>query len=294
MKPVLVFGRQGQVARELAALASAEERPFLFLGHAEVDLGAGPDLARILDEAGAGGVINAAAYTAVDRAESEPEAALRLNRDAPAGMARACAERGIPFVHFSTDYVFDGEKAGPYLEDDVRNPQSVYGRSKAEGEDAVADAGGVHAILRTAWVFSGFGANFLKTMLRLAQTRPEIGVVADQHGRPTWARDAALAALASLDALERDRAALGVLHVAGAQDASWADFAGLIFAEQQRRGGPAAAVRPIGTADYPTPARRPRNSRLDTGRAQARLGWQASPLAAAISAVFDQLEQQTP
>jgi dTDP-4-dehydrorhamnose reductase len=290
MKPVLVFGRQGQVARELADLAQGDRRVLVFLGRDALDLAGPADIGAAIDRIGAGGVINAAAYTAVDRAESEPEAAYRLNRDAPGEMARACAQRGLPFVHFSTDYVFDGEKAGLYVESDPRNPQSVYGASKAQGEDAVLAAGGVQAILRTAWVFGGHGANFLKTMLRLAQTRSEIGIVDDQHGRPTWARDAALAALAALSAMERKGRPLDLLHVAGGEDASWADFAAQIFAEQARRGAAFAAVRRIGTKDYPTPARRPRNSRLDCARAGAEIGWRATPLAVAIGAVLDQLE----
>src|SRR5690606_28732002 len=148
--------------------------------------------ASVLDAAFPTAVINAAAYTAVDKAESEPDAAFALNRDAPGRLARLCAERDIPFVHISTDYVFPGDKPGAYVEDDARAPRSVYGRSKAEGEDAVIAAGGRFAVLRTAWVFGAFGQNFVRTMLRLSETRDEIGVVADQLGRPTWSRDVAL------------------------------------------------------------------------------------------------------
>jgi dTDP-4-dehydrorhamnose reductase len=290
MSPVLVFGRNGQVAREIATLAPKTGRPYVFLGREKLDLDVVPDLGRVLDETGAKAVINAAAHTAVDRAESEPDAAFRLNRDAPAAMAVACAERGLPFIHLSTDYVFDGDKAEPYVETDPIRPQSVYGRSKAEGEALVSAAGGAHAILRTAWVFSAHGSNFVKTMLRLAETRDEIGVVDDQHGRPTWARDVARAALMALERLERDPAPLGVLHTAGTEDASWADFAALIFAEQRRRGGPFARVNRITTAEYPTPARRPRNSRLSCARAESLLGWRPTMLAVALKAVFDQME----
>jgi dTDP-4-dehydrorhamnose reductase len=291
MSVILVFGRQGQVACELAALGAASGLPLTFMGRDVLDLDARPDIGAAIDAAGATGVINAAAYTAVDRAESEPDAAFRLNRDAPGAMAMACAARAIPFVHISTDYVFDGEKDGAYVESDPRNPQSVYGASKAEGEDAVAAAGGAYAILRTAWVFSAYGANFLKTMLKLAETRDEVGVVHDQHGRPTWANDVARAALVALASLEGNGQALGVLHTAGGEDATWAEFAEMIFAEQSRRGRPAARVRRIGTIDYPTPARRPRNSRLASELAERRMGWRAQPLAVGLNAVFDQMEQ---
>jgi dTDP-4-dehydrorhamnose reductase len=288
---VLVFGRNGQVARELHALRESFERPFLFLGRKEFNLEAVGEIEALTAHYRAGAVINAAAYTAVDKAESEPGAAFQLNRDAPAAMARACASLGLPFVHISTDYVFDGKKSSAYVETDPRAPQSVYGASKAEGEEAVTSAGGQTAILRTAWVFSSYGSNFLKTMVRLAHTREEIGVVTDQHGRPTWAHDVARACLTSLNLMERDRHSLGILHAAGSQDASWADFADMIFTEQANRGRPAPRVRRIMTADFPTPARRPKNSRLDTARTEAVLGWKASPLLGAIATVLDHLEQ---
>jgi dTDP-4-dehydrorhamnose reductase len=287
-KVILVFGREGQVARELAARPAAPGTRLEFLGRAQFDLLAGGDIAPVIARAGAAGVINASAYTAVDRAESEADAAFRLNRDAPAAMARACADLGIPFVHFSTDYVFDGEKATAYVEDDPRRPLGVYGASKAEGEDAVAAAGGRSAIIRTAWVFSAFGANFLKTMLRLALTRDEIGVVDDQRGCPTWAADLAAAALEVLEKRGSGAQDLSVVHAAGDSAVSWADFAEMIFSEQRRRGGAFATVRRITTADYPTPARRPRNSMLSIGRVCALTGWRPTPLAEAIAAVCDQ------
>jgi dTDP-4-dehydrorhamnose reductase len=288
-KVILVFGREGQVARELAARPAPPDRRLEFLGRAQFDLFGGDAIEPVIERAGAAGVINASAYTAVDRAESEPAAAFRLNRDAPAAMARVCADLGLPFVHFSTDYVFDGEKATPYVEDDPRHPLGVYGASKAEGEDAVAAAGGRSAIIRTAWVFSAFGANFLKTMLRLAQSRDEIGVVDDQRGCPTWAADLAGAALEVFERLESGAEDLSVLHAAGDAAVTWAGFAEMIFAEQKRRGGEGANVRRITTAEYPTPARRPRNSMLSIERLSALTDWRPTPLAEAIASVCDQL-----
>ncbi len=218
-------------------------------------------------------MINAAAYTAVDKAESEPDAAMALNRDGPAALARACADLDIPLVHISTDYVFDGTKPAPYVETDPKAPISVYGRSKSEGEDQIAASGARSAVIRTAGVYSSHGTNFLRTMLRLAETRDEIGVVADQVGRPTWAKDLAEASLAvAVRALDRDPAALGVFHYAGAGDASWADFAEAIFTNARARGAKAARVRRITTAEFPTPTKRPANSRLDTSKIEHELG----------------------
>jgi dTDP-4-dehydrorhamnose reductase len=291
VKVILVFGREGQVARELAARPTPPDTRLEFLGRAQFDLLGGGDIAPLIERSGAAGVINAAAYTAVDKAESEAAAAFALNRDAPAAMARACAGLGIPFVHFSTDYVFDGDKAGAYDEDDPRHPLGAYGASKAAGEDAVTAAGGRSSIIRTAWVFSAFGANFLKTMLRLAQMRDEIGVVGDQRGCPTWAADLAVAALEVLDRLEPSAPNLSLLHAAGDTAVSWAEFAEMIFAEQALKERAFANVRRITTAEYPTPARRPRNSMLSTARLSALTDWRPTPLPAAIAAVCDRLAE---
>ena len=207
-RTILVFGRSGQVARELAKVGAPAGFELAFAGRETLDLASGADPAALIADLAPAAVINAAAYTAVDRAESEPDAAFRLNRDAPAAMAAACARADAPFVHFSTDYVFDGTKPSPYVEDDPVGPTGVYGLSKAEGEAGVLAAGGAATILRTAWVFSAFGANFVKTMLRLGESRPEVAVVADQLGRPTWAEDCARAALRATQALlDRDAAA---------------------------------------------------------------------------------------
>jgi dTDP-4-dehydrorhamnose reductase len=276
-RPLLVFGANGQVAQEIGRLAATLGFTATLAGRDRVDL-MRQDGSALLDELKPRAVINAAAYTAVDRAEQEPAAAYRLNGEIPGLLAQACKDRGLPFVHISTDYVFDGSKDGPYVETDPRAPLGVYGASKAAGEEAIAAVGGDHAIVRTAWVYSAFGANFVKTMLRLAATRDELGVVSDQYGCPTWAQDVAKATLLlSGRLLDGDPAAQGLFHAAGEGDASWADFAEAIFSGSAARGGPTARVKPITTAEYPTPARRPANSRLDCERLHQVLGWRPGP-----------------
>lgn len=289
---VLVFGKSGQLAQALAESAG-DDVSIVALGRGACDLTQTSAIAMAIADAAPDAVINAAAYTAVDKAESEPEAAEALNALAPAAMAAACAARGIPFVHVSTDYVFDGAKNAPYIESDPIAPQSAYGRSKAGGERGVLASGARAAILRTSWVYSAHGANFVKTMLRLAATRDEIGVVADQFGRPTWARDLADACLASAKALVAGKGeAAGVFHYAGGGDATWADFAEAIFAEAARRGLPNARVKRITTADYPTPAKRPANSRLDTTKIEATLGIRARPWREALALCMDEIAAQ--
>lgn len=287
MKPLLIFGRNGQVAQKLSGLLSGQAATFL--GHEDFDL-AQSDPAEAIARIDPWAVVNAAGYTAVDRAESEPEAAHRLNRDAPAAMARACAARAIPFVHMSTDYVFDGAKTGEYVESDPVGPLTVYGRSKAEGEVLVTEAGGLSATLRTSWVFSDVGGNFVKTMLRLAGSADEVSVVADQQGRPTWAQDVASASLAAAHRMKDSGLALGILHAAGSDAMNWADFAERIFAVAERNGLPSARVRRITTADYPTPARRPANSRLEIAAIEAALGWRPTPITNALSQTIQNLK----
>ena len=292
-RTILVLGRNGQVARELAGLAPLPGFDLAFAGRERFDLATG-DPAALVAEIAPAAVINAAAYTAVDRAESEPDAAFRLNRDIPGALALACAARAIPLVHFSTDYVFDGDKPEPYVEDDPIAPRSVYGRSKAEGEAALLAAGGLGAILRTSWVYSAYGANFVKTMLRLAETRDELGVVADQLGRPTWARDCAQGALTLVQALlEPSPPALEVFHLSGAGDATWADFAEAIFERSAERGGNKPVVKRIATADYPTPARRPANSRLDCGKIGRVLGVEARPWREGLAGCFEAMAAES-
>jgi len=290
--PILVFGRTGQVARELALRGAATGRALRFAGRETLDLAVPDKVDDLIAAVAPRAVINAAAYTAVDRAEREPDAAYALNRDAPAAIAAACAARGLPLVHFSTDYVFDGELDRPYVETDPTGPTSVYGASKLAGELAVTATGGAAITLRTAWVYSAHGTNFLKTMLALATRRDEVSVVADQIGRPTWARDCAEVALLAIDALAADPALAGIYHLSGAGDASWADLAKAVFTESARRGGPTALVRPITTAEYPTPARRPANSRLDCGKIEAALAWRRRPWRDSLAECMTEMEFQ--
>jgi dTDP-4-dehydrorhamnose reductase len=271
---LLVFGRTGQVAQELARRlpTGVEAR---FLGREEADL-ADPDAcARHVAEADCDAVINAAAWTAVDRAEAEEEAAHRINALAPAAMARAAAARGVPFLHISTDYVFDGAGTRAFAPGDPTGPLGAYGRTKLAGEEGVRAAAGRHLILRTSWVVSAHGTNFVRTMLRLGAGRARLSVVADQVGGPTPAADIA-DALVQLAAALAAGAPGGTHHFAGAPDVSWADFARAIMA----RAGHDCAIDDIPTEAWPTPARRPRNSRLDCSALAAEYGiarpdWQA-------------------
>ncbi|MBO9709800.1 MAG: dTDP-4-dehydrorhamnose reductase [Caulobacter sp.] len=288
--PILIFGRNGQVARELALLAESNGRVMTFAGRETLDLTDHGSIEGLIAAVAPSAVINAAAYTAVDRAESEADAAYFLNRDAPAAMARACAARGLPFVHFSTDYVFDGALGRPYTETDPVGPTSVYGSSKLAGEQAVSAAGGLAATLRTSWVYSRHGANFVKTMLRLAADRDELSIVADQLGRPTWARDCAEAALLTADALAATPSLSGVYHLSGAGDATWADLASAVFDISAARGGVSARVKRITTADYPTPAKRPANSCLDCGKIEAVLPWRCRPWRDSLAACMTEME----
>jgi dTDP-4-dehydrorhamnose reductase len=289
MTPLLVFGANGQVAQEIGRTAGGLGFAATLAGRDRVDL-LSQDGSALLDELKPRAVINAAAYTAVDRAEQEPAAAYRLNGEIPGVLAQACKDRGVAFVHISTDYVFDGSKAGPYIETDPRAPLGVYGASKAQGEEAIAAVSGDYAIVRTAWVYSALGANFVKTMLRLATTRDELGVVGDQQGCPTSAQDVARATLLlGRRLIDGDPAAKGIFHAAGEGDASWADFAAAIFSGSAARGGPTARVKPITTADYPTPARRPANSRLACERLHEVLDWRPGPWRESLGSCLDEL-----
>jgi dTDP-4-dehydrorhamnose reductase len=265
---VAVTGRNGQLA--LSMLERAPEGvEVVTLGRPQFNLSDSTAISPTIVAARPDIVINAAAYTAVDQAESEPDNAMRINGDAAGDVALAAAALGIPVIQISTDYVFDGSLARPYVETDAVSPISVYGESKLAGERAVAAATDNHAILRTAWVYSPFGKNFVKTMLRLAETRDEVGVVADQLGCPTSALDLADAVFAAADNLvsrPSDASLRGVFHAVASGEGAWADVADAIFAERQRLGGGPVRVRRIATADYPTPAKRPANSRLDCAR----------------------------
>lgn len=256
---LLVFGKTGQVARELADLCAEEGVTAEFLGRDVADLGNPVQCAARIASAEADIVINAAAYTAVDRAESEPELARTINAEAPAAMAAMAHLRAMPFLHISTDYVFDGTGSKPWREDDPTAPQSVYGATKLAGERGVAESGGAHAILRTAWVFSAHGANFVKTMRRLASERDALNIVEDQIGGPTPAASIAAALLKMARAFHGGNGVSGVFHFAGAPSTTWADFAGAIFANQPD----APVINRIPTRLFPTPAKRPENSVLD-------------------------------
>lgn len=271
----VVTGSQGQVARSLIEQAAPHPAIRIVpLGRPALDLENMESIEAALVAADPDAIISSAAYTAVDQAETEEAEAFVINATAVGEIGRVAKRLGIPVVHLSTDYVFDGEKPSAYLENDRVNPLSVYGRSKLEGEKLLTASGADHVILRTAWVYSPFGRNFLKTMLRLAETRDDLNVVADQLGNPTSALDIADAVIRVTDnLLASDAPGLrGVFHMTGAGDVSWAGFAAEIFASSRENGGPSAKVHPIPSVEYPTPARRPKNSRLDCSRLAAEHG----------------------
>lgn len=252
---ILVFGQTGQVATELRK----QDKRVVALGRDQADLTdprACRDaiLARKPDM-----VINAAAYTAVDQAETDEDTAKLINGDAPTAMAAACAELGIPFVHISTDYVFDGEGTQAFAPTDTTGPLGAYGRTKRLGEIGVETSSAPYVIVRTSWVFSAHGSNFLKTMLRLGASHDSLTIVADQIGGPTSAASLAHACLVMANALKKDPKLAGIYHFSGQDDVSWADFAREIFSQA----GIASTVKDIPTTDFPTPAPRPKNSRLN-------------------------------
>lgn len=272
---ILLFGGTGQVGLEVLGRAAAHGATVTAPSRQAIDLLDARAVMAAIEGARTDLVINAAAYTAVDQAESEEETALAINGLAPGAMARACAARDLPLIHLSTDYVFDGDKAGAWREDDRTGPINAYGRTKLAGELAVSAAGGRHLIVRTSWVFSPHGRNFVKTMLGLAG-RPELRVVDDQTGRPTAAGDIAefLFAAAPRLAAGTDQALTGLVHFAGAGTTTWRGLAEAIFALS---GGPAPRVVPVATEAYPTPARRPRNSELDCDKVERLYGVRPRP-----------------
>jgi dTDP-4-dehydrorhamnose reductase len=282
---ILVTGREGQVALSLAERAAAHpDAEVLLAGRPSLDLMKPETVRETILAARPDVVVSAAAYTAVDRAEDEPDAAFAINAAGAGAVAQAAAEAGAAVVHLSTDYVFAGDLtgqggAGEYAETDATGPRSVYGLSKLEGEKAVAAANSRHVILRTAWVYSPFGQNFVKTMLRLAAERDVVRVVADQWGNPTAAGDVAegvLRVAAALVAGERVECR-GLFHLTGQGSTSWAGFAREIFVESASLGGPSARVEEIATQDFPTRARRPANSRLSNEKFAAAFGWRPPP-----------------
>ena len=264
---IAVTGKVGQVVTSLLERGAVAGHEVIALGRPELDL-ADPDLvARALEGVSPDVIVSAAAYTTVDKAESESKLAHAVNGLGAGAVAEAAGALGVPLVHISTDYVFDGSLCRPYVESDPTGPTGVYGASKLAGEQAVMAAHGDNSVvLRVAWVYSPFGANFVKTMLRLAGDRDEVSVVADQLGNPTSALDIADAILLVANNLVSDNnpALRGIFHMTASGEASWADFAEAIFASSAAQGGPSARVRRFTTADYLTPATRPANSRLDS------------------------------
>lgn len=284
---ILQFGASGQLARELLDRAARHDVSITALSRDDVDLADLGALERAVATAGPVDlVVIAAAYTAVDRAETEPDLAHRINGEAPGVIASACAARGLPVVHVSTDYVFPGDKAGAWAEDDVTGPLNVYGASKLAGERAVAAANDRSLILRTSWVFSAYGANFVKTMRRLAALGDPLRVVDDQHGRPTAAGDLADFILAAAPRLVGSTDGYGLYHFAGHGETSWRGFAEAVVGLCPP---PRPEVLPIRTADRPSPAARPLNSVLDTTRLEAAYGVRLRPWADGLAEVMARL-----
>lgn len=287
---VLVTGGSGQLAQ---ALEAAADVPLRRVGRPVFDFDRPDSIAATFHAVAPSLVVNAAAYTAVDMAEDDAEAAYRANRDGPAELARLCAAAGVPLIHVSTDFVFDGAKGAPYVETDPTSPLGVYGASKLAGEQAVLASGAHAVILRTAWVYAPVGKNFVRTMLAVGQTRDRLTVVADQKGCPTTAADLAEAVLAigtRIAATGWRSEYGGVFHVAGTGETTWHGLAVAAFAEAARHGARVPEVAPIATADWPTKAKRPADSRLDCGKLATvfdlRLPEWRSSLARTIDAIY--------
>lgn len=282
---VLVFGHSGQVATELRTLDS-DDVLITALVRAEADLTDPAACAAAIDDHAPDAVINAAAYTAVDKAENDAETAQIINADAPSAMARACAARDIPFVSISTDYVFSGAGDTPWAPADPTDTQSVYGRTKRDGEMEIAKAGGRYAVLRTSWVVSAHGNNFVTTMLRLGAEREALTIVADQIGGPTGAAEIAQACIKIAKTLVSEPEKSGIYHFSGAPDTSWSDFARAIFDAAKIP----CAVTDIPSSDYPTPAKRPLNSRLDCTTSEAAFGISRPDWRVSLTHILAQLD----
>jgi dTDP-4-dehydrorhamnose reductase len=270
---ILLVGRSGQLGWELErALAPLGE--LIAAGRDIIDMADPESVARAVGDAAPEVIVNATAYSAVDRAETESALAHRVNGEAVGAMGRVAERLGALVIHYSTDYVFDGEKAGAYVETDGTGPLGEYGRSKLAGERALAASGAAHFVFRTSWVYAASGSNFMLTMLRLARQRPVLRVVADQKGAPTWARDLASATAAVLARRAAgERAASGVYHMSGSGETTWHGFAQRILA----LAGLATPVEAIPTSQYPTPAQRPKNSLLDNGKLRETFALQLPP-----------------
>jgi dTDP-4-dehydrorhamnose reductase len=269
--PVLIIGSSGQVAQALD-LRGFGNVPHVSAGRDVADIADIAALSRLFAVYNPRLVVNAAAYTAVDKAEGERELAFAVNRDGAANLARLCFEASIPLVHISTDYVFDGNKPAPYVEDDLVAPVNVYGMSKSAGEEIIRAELREHVILRTSWVYSAVGSNFLKTMLRLAESRDSLTIVDDQYGAPTYAADIAEAIGVIVGRLLDAGTDYGTFHFTNGGSTSWCGFAREIFSQATAYGIAAPSVAAIPASAYPTPARRPANSRLDCSKIKAAYG----------------------
>jgi dTDP-4-dehydrorhamnose reductase len=289
LRTILVFGAGGQVGRELMRRPTPPGFAVIGLAHREADIADGENIARVVRQHRPDVIVNAAAYTAVDKAESDIAAAAAANEVGPRHLAAAAQAAGAVLVHLSTDYVFDGTKADAYVEDDPVAPVSVYGRSKEAGERAVRETMPRHLVLRTAWVYAAHGHNFLRTMVRLARERDLVRVVADQHGTPTSAADIADAIFAIVAKLDEAAAPFGTFHLTNSGRTTWHGFAQAIFAGLDRKGHRLPRLEAITAAEYPTPARRPAMSVLDCGKIERSYGIR---LRAWETAVADVLEAQ--
>jgi dTDP-4-dehydrorhamnose reductase len=290
---IFVIGSEGQVARSLRELSKGVRgMEIRCSSRASIDISRPDSIEQALGDFTPDIVVNPAAYTAVDRAESEADLAFAINRDGAGNVARAAKRLNVPIIHLSTDYVFDGRKPGSYIEADPVNPQSVYGRSKLAGELAVAAANQQHVILRTSWVYAPFGSNFVKTMLRLASERDRLSVVDDQFGCPTYAPDIAKA-IVSIALTVKTRTwqseFAGVTHLAGPDRTTWYEFARNIMQYCKAKGTRAAEVDPITTADYPTAATRPANSSLNCNRLQSTFNLRLPALPISLNDCLDRL-----
>jgi dTDP-4-dehydrorhamnose reductase len=291
-RPILVTGGSGQLASALAASPDVHR-----VGRPGFDFDRTETIEATFHAVAPRLVVNAAAYTAVDAAETDAEAAYRANRDGPAMLARLCAAANVPLLHLSTDYVFDGAKAQPYVESDAVAPQGVYGASKLAGERAVLQAGGPVIILRTAWVYAAIGKNFVRTMLTVGKTRDRLTVVADQQGSPTAAvdlGDAILAIIGRLDDTGWQLDYQGIFHAAGGGATSWHGLAVATFEAAARHGARVPEVVPIASADWPTPAKRPANSRLDCTRLHDVFGVALPPWRPSLTQTIDTIFASAP
>ncbi len=286
---ILITGCHGQVGTELMFLAEAYGCKALGVDRDTLDITDQSAVNQAMQDYKPEAVINAAAYTAVDKAEGDAQAALAVNATAVAYLAEACAKAAIPLVHISTDYVFDGNKEGAYLEADPVNPLGVYGETKLAGEDAVKSFCEQYYILRTSWVFSAHGNNFVKTMLSLGAEREELGIVADQYGKPTSAREIARTIYMML---AHDKQAWGSYHIAQPESTTWFDFAKAIFSAADKQGlkMKVSTLKAIKTEDYPTPAKRPKNSALDCTKLEQTFELKIQPWAISLSDVMKDLK----